>query len=202
MISFTLNKTEIRLDFSFFAAVAIFVLLDRTGQSITALAACITHEMAHLISMWCFSVNASSITFYAAGISVNSEQLEFTPFGVRLSVYSAGAAMNIIVAVALFLLGRKLEGFINLFTGLINLLPIGGLDGARILDLLLIILSKPERIDLLKRTIFLTTLAAIMVLTLIFFRQVSLSLVISCTYLLIVWFISKNSKQTHNIKNV
>ncbi|MCM1165611.1 MAG: hypothetical protein NC299_06735 [Lachnospiraceae bacterium] len=147
MIELKLKKTALRLDFSFFAVIALFLLLDESGFGITALAACAVHELAHMLVMALFGISADEITFYGAGIRITSPQTEFAKPAVRALILSAGCLANFASAALFWRLGQPETAAIGLFTGVFNLLPIGELDGAGLLKMLLIRVCRPEKID-------------------------------------------------------
>ncbi len=78
------------MDFSFFAVIALFLLLDNTGFGVMALAACAVHELAHMFVMAMFGIFADEITFYGAGIRITSARTEFAKPAVKVLVLSAG----------------------------------------------------------------------------------------------------------------
>lgn len=147
MIELKLNHTTLRLDFSFFAVTALFLMLDSTGFGTMALAACGAHELAHMLVMAIFGIPAEEITFYGAGIRITSARTEQAPDPVRAAILAAGCAANFLLAAVLYALGEGYAAAVSLFTGAFNLLPIGELDGAGLLKILLIRFCKPENVD-------------------------------------------------------
>lgn len=186
MIELKFKKTVLRLDFSFFAVISLFLLLDSTGLGIKALAACAVHELAHLSVMAVFGIPADEITFYGAGVRITSPRTEFAKPSVKALILSAGCAVNFTAAVLFYHFGNFPAMAVNLFTGAFNLLPIGELDGAGLLKILLIRFCRPERVDgilkLAGRAFSLICLAVI-----IFFgRGVSFTLITTALYFIIV----------------
>lgn len=151
MITLKILRTELRLDFSFFAVAAMFFLMDESGFGIWALAACAVHELSHLAVMAVFGINADAITFYGAGIRISCGSIENVPSARQALVYAVGAAANFVLAAVLFLCGMPAGGIVNLFTGAFNLLPLGELDGARLLKLAVIRRCRAEKIDRVMR---------------------------------------------------
>lgn len=133
------------MDFSFFAVIALFLLLDTTGFGLMALAACAVHELAHMLVMAAFGIFADEITLYGAGIRITAT--ERLPDKVRAAILAAGCAANLLLAALMYALGQPYAAAVSLFTGIFNLLPIGELDGAGLLKMLLIRLCKPENVD-------------------------------------------------------
>lgn len=147
MIELRLRKTLLRLDFSFFAVVALYLILDASGLGLSALAACGLHELSHLAVMTAFNVPADEITFYGAGIKITSPKTDEKGGIARVLILIAGCAANFAAALLFWRLGNSAASAINLCTGIFNLLPLGELDGAMLLKTLLIKKCKPENVD-------------------------------------------------------
>ncbi len=181
-----LKNTRIRLDFSFFAVVALFLMLDNTSFGIAALAACGIHEFSHLLVMTICGIPAEIVTFYGAGIRITSPRTETAKPFVRALVLSAGCAANFIAAVLYSLSGNDAAAAINLLTGAFNLLPIGELDGAAMLKMLLIRACRPERVDKTLKAVRIATVALLAGAVLLAGRGVSFTLLTTVVYILIV----------------
>ena len=153
MIELKLKKTAIRLDFSFFAVIALFLFVKNSLFGLAALAACAFHELSHLAVMAAFGISADKITFYGAGIRITSRGAENAPVYQRILVLSAGAAANFAAAAFFLISGNDLAAVINLFTGAFNLLPFGELDGAAILKIFVIKNCRPENVDKITRRV-------------------------------------------------
>lgn len=201
MLCFRINNTSVRVDFTFFAVLAFFLILDRTGQGTTAFAACVIHELAHLTVMFCLNVPVSSLTFYGGGIALTSSELYRAKSAVRAAVYSAGCAMNFAVAAVLFSVGIIPAALINLFTGIINLLPFGELDGARLLDMLLTRFAPPEKVSAFERATSAVSAAGLVVAAIWYCKRLPVSLAITGAYFIAVSLVQK-SKQIDALKNV
>lgn len=185
MIELKINKTALRLDFSFFAVVALFLMFDTTGFGITALAACAAHELAHMLVMAIFGIFAREITFYGAGIRITAP-MERASERVRAAVLAAGCAANFLLAALMSSLGQPYAAAVNLFTGAFNLLPFGELDGAELLKMLLIRLCKPENVDRISRTVGAGFAALCIGAVLWLGRGVSFTLLTTALYFIIV----------------
>ncbi len=186
MLELKLRKTRIRLDFSFFAVVALFLMLDNTSFGIAALAACGIHEFSHLLVMTICGIPAEVVTFYGAGIRITSPRTETAKPFVRVLVLSAGCAANFIAAVLYSLSGNDAAAAINLLTGAFNLLPIGELDGAAMLKMLLIHVCRPEKVDKTLKAVRIATVVLLVGAVLLAGRGVSFTLITTVVYILIV----------------
>lgn len=182
MIELKIKKTLIRLDFSFFAVLTVFLLFDKTDYGLSALAACGLHELSHLIVMTALGIPAEKITFYGAGIRITSTEIKRAKTSVRAAVLSAGCAANFLGAALLLLFNLHEAAAINLVTGLFNLLPIGELDGAGLLRMCAISICEPEKVDRVLRTaaVVCTLLCAALVIA--FGNEVPFTFLITIIY--------------------
>lgn len=147
MIELRIRETALRLDFTFFAAVAFFLLTDNTDFGITALLSCAAHELAHLLVMRVCGAEITAVTLYGAGIRIRSDNAERLSARRQNAIFSAGCATNFALAAGLWAAGAYTGALINICTGLFNLLPLGELDGARLLKAAVIRVFPAERVD-------------------------------------------------------
>ena len=186
MITIKLKNTQILMDFSFFAVIAMFLILDGSGFGIAALAACGLHELSHFAVMTLFGIEADSITFYGAGIRISSGQTDRAKLSVRLAVLIAGCAANFMAAGIFYTLGNHAAAAINLFTGIFNLLPLGELDGAAIFKMLAIRICRPENVDRALKAVSVISAVIIALTAVMFFGEISFTLITTALYIIIV----------------
>ena len=135
MLELKLGQVKIGLDFSFFAAIALFFCCDEFAFGLLSLAAATLHESGHLIAMMLTKCRVRAITFYGGGIKITRE---FTLYN-SLFVLVAGSAANFAVF-GLSLIFRENQGFalfgaVNMLLGIFNLIPVACFDGKYILDM-------------------------------------------------------------------
>ncbi len=99
------------------------------------LTACFLHELGHLGVMLILQRPPSEITFSGGGIRISGGSCGF-------AAVSAGVAVNLVLFVVFAVFPwendtMSLFGVINLLAAAFNLLPIGSLDGKRMLDIAL-----------------------------------------------------------------
>jgi Zn-dependent protease len=135
MIKTKLAGIEIGADFTFFAVVAMFLTLDTTGFAVMSLVVCLIHETGHLAAMLLTGQKPSSVTLRAGGVRIS----QLSTDNCQLSIVLAGSALNIALFFALYFTVPKTDIYpvmfavMNLVIGLFNLLPLGCLDGKRLL---------------------------------------------------------------------
>ncbi|MDE7193202.1 MAG: peptidase M50, partial [Oscillospiraceae bacterium] len=102
MIELKIRKTALRLDFTFFAAVTLFLLTDNTDFGVTALLSCAAHELAHLLVMGICGAEITAVTLYGAGIKIRSDNAERLSAGRQCAIYSAGCLTNFALSAGLW----------------------------------------------------------------------------------------------------
>lgn len=188
MLEFKIYKTKVRLCFSFFAVLAAFAFPSSRTFGLAAIAACGIHEFSHLLVMLLFGISPEIITFYGAGIQLNSTQTDNASTRNRILILSAGCAANFIAAAAFGLYGNAAASVINLLTGVFNLLPIGELDGAALLKMLFIRICRPERVDNALMASGVVSAAIYAAVVIASGSGVSLTLITTLIYIVIVCF--------------
>ena len=151
-----------------------------------ALSACALHELSHMLVMAVFGIFPDEITFYGAGIRISSAITEFAKPIIKALILSAGCAANFLLTVLFWYLNQPEAAVINLFTGIFNLLPIGELDGAGLLKILLIRVCRPEKIDSALRTVG-AVFSVVCIAVIVFFgRGISFTLITTALYFIII----------------
>ena len=136
MIEIACGKTGICFHFTFFAAVALLMIIDDSNIPIYGLYACLLHESGHLAAMLICRQPIKRLVFYGAGIKiVQAENELLTGFVKELFILSAGCCVNFAVYAIFCKSDMYLFGIINLIVGLFNILPLNSLDGGKIIIL-------------------------------------------------------------------
>lgn len=160
MIGFTVGGVKLSFDFTFFGAIAVFLALDKSGFGILCLLACFCHELGHLAVLIAEKNPPKEIVFSGGGICIRQNR-----DGSALAL-SAGCAVNFLLFVRFYLLsGREsvyplVFGGANLLIGGINLLPVGELDGKKLLSRLLYKVIPPNSAEKVLLTVELVFTAA------------------------------------------
>lgn len=186
MIEIKLHKTFLRLDFSFFAVLALFLLTDDSDFGIIALSSCAAHELAHFAVMCFCGAEVCAVTFYGAGIRISSDNVESLRYSACAAIYAAGCTMNFILAAVLWLANCPEAALINVFIGAFNMLPIGELDGARLLKLAAIRLCRAEQVDNVTRVFAIISAILAASAVILFCGGVSFTLATTALYFILV----------------
>lgn len=132
-------KPEIK--FSFPAVLTVLICTDTVGTAFLCLAACVLHELGHIIVMLSEGRPPEKIIFYGGGIKLSGRTSK------SLAAISGGVAVNFILFVVFYFFSPdyrlQLFGMINLITGIFNLIPIKPLDGYFFLEKLILRLFAP-----------------------------------------------------------
>lgn len=127
-----MRKVRVRVTPGFLLLMAWLLYRDRQGILLLTLAACICHEGGHWAVLRIFGHAIKEINLTAVGAEmVLGEEMSC---GQEVLAAAAGPAVNLILAgVSSRLLGGELFAGLNFVLAVFNLLPVGRLDGGRIL---------------------------------------------------------------------
>ncbi len=112
--------------------VSLALYLDEQGVVPVALLACFFHELGHLITLYALGGRLSYLRLGWAGAEM--AVVGQLGYGGEVMLALSGPLANFILAVATAYRGSfPLFCGLNLALALVNLVPVGGLDGGRIL---------------------------------------------------------------------
>lgn len=132
MIYFDIKNLRICFSFGFFFVVAFLSVCDDV-LVLYSLVFCLLHELAHLFWMRKYGINVSEIRFYGAGIKISSSGVHALSRSKQILIYSAGCSLNIVLAIIYLVITAEELCVVNLLLAFLNMLPIGYLDGGKIL---------------------------------------------------------------------
>lgn len=128
--------------YPFLTCLVIILLLRRDGLAIGRMGLCaaILHELGHAVAYYLMMGRLPRISLSPLGLGMEVPSSCFTPAQL-LVLAAAGPGVNLALAGLTFLslqLQASYGGYwflgVNLWMGLFNLIPLAGLDGARILQ--------------------------------------------------------------------
>lgn len=139
-MTFSVKSCKVSISFLFVAALAFFLLQDKSGAALPAFLAAIVHESGHLIVLCLFGTGISQVRFTPFGIDMVKEGNTSRSYSKDAAISFAGPVANLIAALICTLFhSDSLNRFILanwIFMGF-NLLPIEPLDGGQALYSLL-----------------------------------------------------------------
>lgn len=117
--------------------VAALIYLDGQGVVLRVLLACALHELGHWAAVRLLGGRVRSLRLTAIGAEMVLDSDRALSYGREAAAAFAGPAVNLLLACVSAQNGQYLFAGVNLCLGLINLLPVRMLDGARVLYCLL-----------------------------------------------------------------
>lgn len=134
--------TSVYISFLFAATVSLMLATDRTGLMLPTLFAVLIHEAGHLFSMWAGGCAPKEIRLIPASVQIveGFPRSDALSAGIILGGPLANAAVAAAVFINYYLTGSPVSlrfALLNAVTAVFNLLPVSGLDGGRLLMLIL-----------------------------------------------------------------
>jgi len=109
---------------------------NKLNEFLVCFLALIIHELGHLIIAYYLKEKISVLKILPLGFSCRLKNQSRIEIKNMIKILIAGPAVSLLAA-GLFLFWTKDFAIVNLIIGLINLLPIGELDGMRILNIIM-----------------------------------------------------------------
>ena len=145
MLKFKLKSVIVRLDFSFFAVLALVLFVDKSGCAVLSFIASVCHEAGHLIVLFAEKNIPECITLCGGGIKISKCKHK-----ASVPVLLAGSLSNFLLGL-IFVAASDwtsvfplLFAYANFLIGAFNLLPLNNLDGGQLVTLIAERLLKPE----------------------------------------------------------
>ncbi len=137
MLCVQIGGVQFRFSVSFFAVLAWLFACQDAVMWQASFGACLLHECGHLLMMYALRQSVRQVTCYGVGIQIRAESCLY-PLWQDLLVLLAGPVCNLLAAAGLwFCFGSGIMMWMQLGTGLLNLLPFRQLDGGAALRILL-----------------------------------------------------------------
>lgn len=136
MISFDIGRTRVSIGFSFLLFNAIIFLFSSESLLMQFYAACVLHEMGHILAACLVGVRIKSVVFSGGGIRMLTDRASVVTNCENVLMLLSGPAVNLFLAAALSIHGAVGDfAMLNLAAGLYNLLPFRQLDGGALVDI-------------------------------------------------------------------
>lgn len=201
MINFNIFGIKFLVSIGFMGVICLMLYIDRVGLMLPTILAVFLHEMGHLITLLVFKVKPQRVELKVGAIVIVGN-FALTS-GRQFAMLISGSGFNLTFFV-LFYYFYFLSGSVYLFNfglvmlviGILNLLPIVGLDGGEILNLLLLKFLKFKVAYNITFLISLITVLAIILLGVYVLTDTksNISLIIFGIYLFLGILMSKKKK--------
>lgn len=142
-MAFYFKRIKITVTLPFCFLVTAMLIIDKTGLLTHSLIATLLHEFGHLICMQRVGCSINEVKFGFGGVIITAP-LSPADTRDRLFIAACGPGVNVLAAAITAGIGYFLKADIftvhaavELITGIINFLPVNGLDGGTIAGLLI-----------------------------------------------------------------
>lgn len=202
MIEFNIFGIKFAVSVGFVGVICLMLYVDRVGLMLPTMLAVIFHEMGHLIALLIFKANPRRVELRVGAVAIIGNFPLTT--GSQLIMLAAGSGFNFILFGILYAVYSfcKASYFINfslvtLVVGVLNLLPVTGLDGGEILNIFLLKIFKSNVANGLTFCISLFTVSLIILLgfNVLTDTESNISLIIFGIYLFLGILMSKKKKK-------
>lgn len=184
-MTFYFHSTKIRISYLFVSLLTLLLFSKKTNAVFFCILFSLFHELGHVFAAMLCKVKITSLSFEPFGICIKCDDVSSLSAFKRIFIFSSGVLVNLV-----FSLIPQFSP-INFSLLFFNLLPIGWLDGGRILFEILSAFLKEETADTVHSVLsflFLTPLSAIAVMV----SNKNPTLLLVCVYLLITILLKKH----------
>ena len=129
---------------AFALAAALIYLLDGQGIFALAVISAAVHELGHYAALCALGARPYLLRLELTGAAMYFDESRLS-YGREIIAALAGPLAGLILAIAAAIMRAHALAGVSLVLSLFNLLPIGGLDGGRVLAAALSMIMPPER---------------------------------------------------------
>lgn len=129
---------------AFALAAALIYLLDGQGIFALAVVSAAVHELGHYAVLAAFGAKPYLLRLELTGAAMYFDESRLS-YRQELAAALAGPAAGFLLAIAAAMMKAHILAGVSLVLSMFNLLPVGGLDGGRVLSALLSMLLDHER---------------------------------------------------------
>src|SRR5574344_1055067 len=196
----------IKIDILFTLVMFIFLLSDKFRNFISSFFICYLfiffHELSHIFVASLFGKEVDTLTLSLFGVNVlfiskhYDTSLEINNYNIKeIIIYLAGPISNFLLGMLFFNIKFVFE--INIFLGMLNLIPIYPLDGYNIIRELLV--KNKYKYKIIKVTSNLLIIILFLIGIIIFINNYNASIILFLIYLIIL---RKSSQSILNKQNI
>jgi len=142
MTDFKIFGIEFKVSVGFVGILCLMLYIDKVGLMLPTIIAIIVHEMGHIVALTLFKSKPERIELKVGALGICGNYI--LRRSQEVIMLAAGSILNIILFAALYIIYFFCESnsvlnfsLVTLVVGIFNILPIIGLDGGSILNILL-----------------------------------------------------------------
>ncbi len=141
-----MKRTKVEISPGFVLMWALFLFFDKDSVALWALAACVVHELAHIVTLYAVGGQMGKLRLTVFGAEITGASRKKLSYGGEVLSVLAGPGVNLLLALITARAGERWYLFsgLNLCLGIFNLLPVPGLDGGRVMRLLFQLLREEK----------------------------------------------------------
>jgi len=132
---FHIKKLYICISWYFFIMLAWILLTNKIEAFLLCLFSLIIHELGHIVAIYALKEKISVLYILPFGFCCRLRNQNKISNKNMIKILLAGPAFSIFAA-GLFILWTKELSIVNFIIGIFNLLPIGSLDGGRVVKVI------------------------------------------------------------------
>lgn len=136
-MQFSIKKIKIKISFTFFALILLFISLNKSQNILPALLCSFLHECGHFAVLLFSNEEVCEFHIGMFGANIIKKENLKTDFKKEFLINIAGPVVNLIIALLFLIFNNKKYVYINLIIAFFNLLPIYSLDGGKALSSIL-----------------------------------------------------------------
>lgn len=160
-MQFKIRNTEIKLSFSFFALILLFLTIDFDRRLVLAIIFAFVHEAVHLVFINKFSVAPKKVSLNLFGADILRSNDGVINNNTEILIHLSAPLFNLTLGVVFYLLHKTLvsnilieySAEVNFVLGIFNLIPFYNFDGGNALNNLLLKFCNTKATDLVMTTI-------------------------------------------------
>lgn len=175
----------IKFEFSyiFLSALTVFIAVDRTKIFIPLVISVFLHELSHIFFLKIYRCKIYSIKLKIGTLGIEYDDCMNKK--QKIITLLSGPLANLLIAMMLNLLSLQMISAINFLLFLYNLIPIKGLDGGEILEIVLSSFFSYNVIVIVQKiiSIFIILLITLCFFVLLKYRIVNYSILLFALYL-------------------
>ena len=191
-MKFVLFGITFEISYLFLTFIALFIAFDKTALFIPLLLSVLLHELAHIAVIFGCGSRVQAIRLVPGKLGVEFSEIISKKCGILALL--AGPFCNLVFALCSYRVGDKVSFGINLLLCIYNLLPLRGLDGGAIIELLFSGLVSQRLINKLLSALTMFTSVGVFILFFVLKELdiVNYSLIIFSIYLIMPLIIKKS----------